>query len=332
MSASTIDVLIPSRDRPARLRRLLASLAVQRAEVGRVIVLANGLDRRMQRPYERLVGDHPGVELVVLPAPGKARALNAGIARCQAEWIAFLDDDVVVLPGWARAFLSSTAAGGTCFQGRIRFAQRVYEDRAAMALYDKYRMLPQVDPPRDGIERRAMVGANCMAARRALLEVGGFNERLGPGASGLDEDTEISRRLRSRGHTIRYVQTAAVEHDFRASRMTAQAMDAYCASLGRGRAIMRPGRSHASILWQALVWGGREAFAALVGWERQRLRSRCKRLIYQEMFASVRASTTLIPERAGAPQLRLVEPLRPDDSAHAPASMARRAAATLAEP
>lgn len=289
-SGPAFDILIASRNRPARLRRLLESLEGERDQLERVLVLANGLDRRVRRPYQDLAHAHPEVEFVELDAPGKARALNAGLERSDAEWIGFLDDDVRVMPGWAQAYKQAAASGGQCFQGRIRFAPNIYADAGAMALYQTFRMLPHVDPPADGSSRRALVGANFMVSRQALRSVGGFDERLGPGASGLDEDTDVSRRLRKLGQTIRYVQGAAVEHHFCSRRLTPEGRDRYCASLGRGRAIMRPDRSRLSTLGQALLWGARECAAAACLLERQRVHSRSKRLIYQEMLAFLRST------------------------------------------
>ena len=58
-----------------------------------------------------------------------------------------------------------------------------------------------------------------MAFRAAALrQVGSFDERLGPGAAGHEEETEISQRLRRAGLHIGYAPEALVWHEVDASR------------------------------------------------------------------------------------------------------------------
>jgi GT2 family glycosyltransferase len=47
----------------------------------------------------------------------------------------------------------------------------------------------------------------------ALRRVGFFDERLGPGAAGHEEETEISQRLRHAGFRIGYAPSALVYHE-----------------------------------------------------------------------------------------------------------------------
>src|SRR5206468_1871184 len=57
-------------------------------------------------------------------------------------------------------------------------------------------------------------GLNLAVRRDALLAVGGFNLRLGPraGRPSVGEESDLCLRLLARGHEIRYVPGAAVEH------------------------------------------------------------------------------------------------------------------------
>ncbi len=58
-----------------------------------------------------------------------------------------------------------------------------------------------------------------MAFRAAALgQVGPFDERLGPGAAGHEEETEISQRLRRAGLHIGYAPHALVWHEVDAAR------------------------------------------------------------------------------------------------------------------
>jgi GT2 family glycosyltransferase len=76
-----------------------------------------------------------------------------------------------------------------------------------------YLDLPLVDHGDRVVEVRGVIGAN-MAFRAAVLrQVGFFDERLGPGAAGHEEETEMSQRLRRAGLRIGYAPKAVVYHD-----------------------------------------------------------------------------------------------------------------------
>jgi GT2 family glycosyltransferase len=56
----------------------------------------------------------------------------------------------------------------------------------------------------------------------ALRQVGHFDERLGPGAAGHEEETEMSQRLRRYGYRIGYAPAAIVYHEVDPSRASRQ--------------------------------------------------------------------------------------------------------------
>jgi GT2 family glycosyltransferase len=63
---------------------------------------------------------------------------------------------------------------------------------------------------------RIGAGAN-MAFRREVFErLGGFDERLGAGAAGCSEDSEMWYRVLAAGHSCRYEPAAVVRHQHRA--------------------------------------------------------------------------------------------------------------------
>ena len=117
----TYDVVIPTAGRPS-LRALLAALAAGPGPAPERVVVVD--DRR--RAAEPLLGS-PGcrpcaVEVVRGPARGPAAARNAGWRAGAADWVVFLDDDVVPEPGWRAALAADLAAAGPDVggvQGRI---------------------------------------------------------------------------------------------------------------------------------------------------------------------------------------------------------------------
>jgi histidinol-phosphate phosphatase family protein len=176
----TVDVCIPSLGRPS-LPRLLESLAPERGPLGRVVVV----DDRRGAPTPLPV---PGwVEVVRGRGRGPAAARNDGWRSLAGEWVAFLDDDVVVPEGWSaalRADVEAAAAGVAGVQGRIRVP------------------LPAGRPPTDwernvaGLEDARWATADMAFRRDALAAVGGFDERF---RRAYREDSDLALRLLAAG-------------------------------------------------------------------------------------------------------------------------------------
>ncbi|MEO6500671.1 MAG: HAD-IIIA family hydrolase [Jatrophihabitantaceae bacterium] len=130
-----------------------------------------------------------GWQITVLRSGGRgpAAARNAGWRACDGDWVAFLDDDVLVSPAWLADLEHDLAAapamvGGS--QGQIEVP------------------LPTGRPPRDwergtaGLASAAWITADMAYRRSALLDCGGFDERF-PRA--FREDSDLALRMLDRG-------------------------------------------------------------------------------------------------------------------------------------
>ena len=198
----TYDVVVPTIGRPS-LAALLASLAAAEGPLpGRVFVVDDRRERShaLQLPELQTLGER--VHVIPGAAAGPAAARNRGWLRSQAAWIAFLDDDVVVEPGWRRklvADLAACAASDAGSQGRVSVP------------------LPAQRRPTDwernvrALETSRFITADCAYRREALRATGGFDERF-PRA--YREDAEFALRLLRRGGTIA-VGTRRIEHPVR---------------------------------------------------------------------------------------------------------------------
>jgi hypothetical protein len=165
MLGTDIDIVVPTIGRPT-LDVLLDSLRQQGVDTERVIV----------------VHDRDG--------RGPAATRNAGWRVSSARWIAFLDDDVVVEPGWFDRLRSDVARcdpSTAATQGRITVP------------------LPIERPPTDwernvaGLERALFATADMAYRRDALEAVDGFDERF-PRA--YREDADLALRVLAAGYTI----------------------------------------------------------------------------------------------------------------------------------
>jgi glycosyltransferase involved in cell wall biosynthesis len=133
---------------------------------------------------------------------GPAATRNEGWRRSSGDLVCFLDDDVVVDPGWARAMLEAHRAHpDAVLQGRTE------PDPAEAGLQDAFshsRSVTALD----------WNYATCnIAYPRALLErLGGFDEAYRfPSA----EDTELGWRAREAGAPTRFVDAARAWHAVR---------------------------------------------------------------------------------------------------------------------
>jgi hypothetical protein len=180
----TFDVVVPTSGRPA-LGRLLRSLAAAEGpRPGRLIVV----DDRPGRG-RALEVDSGGLPLEVMRSGGRgpAAARNAGWRRSEAEWVAFLDDDVVCPPRWLealRADLAGLPREVAASQGRIVVP------------------LPEGRRPTDwerqvkGLEEALWATADIAYRRVALSALGGFEEAF-PRA--YREDADLALRAQAAG-------------------------------------------------------------------------------------------------------------------------------------
>jgi GT2 family glycosyltransferase len=146
------------------------------------------------------------------PRPGKCRAQNQAIARAHGDILVFLDDDVVAAADYLAA-VEAFFAGNPEFaamKGRILPEEDPGRKLGEAACYAE---LPLVDHGESVIEVKGVVGANMAFRTEALAALDGFDERLGPGAAGDEEETEMSVRLRRAGMKIGYAPRAVVYHE-----------------------------------------------------------------------------------------------------------------------
>jgi glycosyltransferase involved in cell wall biosynthesis len=204
---AAISVVIPTRNRPTWLRKCLDALLPLLQADDEVIVV----DSASTTSDTAEVAQQAGVRLVTAPRPGSSLARNLGWQAARHDLIAFVDDDVTVLPGWPDAVAAALGrADVEWMTGWIG----VPPDQLH---------LPEPNPVMLSVEPRVLdrdctgalgASANCGFRRSALVQSGGFDERFGPGtwvAAG--EDQELFDRLvldNCRGY---YEPAARVYHD-----------------------------------------------------------------------------------------------------------------------
>lgn len=246
---SALAIIVATRNREPRLRRLLASVFAMTA-VDRLAPTVVVADDGSTDDTARTVGDvaaaHPTVRHLPLQPGGKSRALNAAVRATSAPLLAFVDDDVELDRDWLVAvdgYFGRHDVGAA--QGTIRLPPEAAADPRIAAAVERWHTIPRCDHGPTVAETSSLIGANMMITRRAFARVGLFDERLGPGAAGASEDTELAARLRAAGERIGYVADAIVYHAVEPDRLSAGYFRALHEARGRSRIYYkhRPGGS-----------------------------------------------------------------------------------------
>ena len=195
----SLTVVVPTRDRPAQLAGCLAALSPQLRPEDQLLVV----DSAGRVPVA------VDAEVLRLELPGASRARNAGWRAAAGTEVAFLDDDVRVAPGWRDAVDGALHA--------VAFAcGRVAVPQAQLGVERPVAVTPDV--PETLLDRHSPqvlgVSANLIVRKDVLAQVGGFDERLGPGTwFCAAEDVELLDRLLMAGHPGRYAPALLAHHE-----------------------------------------------------------------------------------------------------------------------
>jgi succinoglycan biosynthesis protein ExoM len=104
-----VSICVATHRRPRGLARLLASLDALETPAGvttEIVVVDNDAAGRARLDASQHGRLPTAVSWCVEPEPNIAGARNRAVREARGEWVAFVDDDEVVEPGWLRAFWS----------------------------------------------------------------------------------------------------------------------------------------------------------------------------------------------------------------------------------
>lgn len=221
VGAASVAVVVCTRNRPDQLRRCLQSLR-ELSEIPDEILV---VDNAPTDDATRKVALDAGVTYVLEPTPGLSHARNAGIAATTSDIIAFTDDDVVHHEDWLTRLLAGFCAvdvmsvTGLVLPASLEGdAQLAFEDLVG-GFGQGFRELDfdnawmQRHRSRTPPVWKIGAGASVAFRRSAFDRVGLFDTRLGAGAAGCSEDSELWYRLLAGGWRCRY-EPAAVAHHF----------------------------------------------------------------------------------------------------------------------
>ncbi len=217
----SVSVIIPTYNGIAHLAPCVRGLAstLSRDFNGEVLIVDDGSGPETTAGLERLEARHPWLRVVRSARNGGFIAsCNRGAREAQGEYLVFLNDDTVPLPGWLGALLRTFV--GRCDAGAVG-GRLVYPDgslqEAGGIIYrdgsganfgrgdyqvdaSVYRHLRRVD---------YCSGALLATPRSLFNELGGFDRRYRPAYY---EDTDYCFQVRAEGLGVYYQPEATVVH------------------------------------------------------------------------------------------------------------------------
>lgn len=237
-------VLVCTRGRAELIPRCLHSIASVLGESDQLLVVEAGSSSARKLVAE--LGD-ARCQWLAAGLPGKSRQLNHGIRAARHEVILMTDDDCSVRRGWidamAAAFLEPDV--GLAF-GPVDGLSRLPSSVPGKPLP------PGPAPP---AMWRFSHGAAMAVRRSAAFEVGGFDERLGPGAAVHGEEADLLLRMQAAGWRCWAADAPAVQHlEWRTEAQNLRNLLVYERGAGAwaGAALRRDPSGAAGAVWTRL--------------------------------------------------------------------------------
>ena len=290
-----VSLLIATRDRRDSLQRCLDAIGRARAAGPLEVIVVDNGSRDGTAAFLDDYGRSAPFTLVSLreSAPGKSRALNAGLARAAGDVIVFSDDDVYLAPDYFERLGEIVERDEVDYcGGRI-----LLHDPTDLPMAIRTTTKPERFLPHAFIAAGAIGGGN-MAFRREVLEaIGGFDPMLGPPTAFACEDVDLVARASAAGFVGGYFPDLLVYHHH--GRKTRAQETALARNYAWGR-----GAYFAKFI---LARGTRHQYLRRCYWHWRAVSLRVAR---QEMWGGLRYLLARLFTRAAAPPR---VPVRPSD-------------------
>jgi glycosyltransferase involved in cell wall biosynthesis len=206
-----IAAVICTRNRGDVVARAAASVLANDHPSFRLIVVDQSSDDRSEQAMKALQGD-PRLQFLRSRTVGVSRARNDGLNLCDTEIVCFTDDDCEVPPTWLRDMQQIFAIYPRVVATFCSVREGPHN--RAEGFIPSYECAgTRVIGQRSAKHTARGMGAGLALRRREMLELGGFDEELGPGARFPScEDGDIIVRVLLRGYQVCETDSTHVIH------------------------------------------------------------------------------------------------------------------------
>lgn len=196
-------MVVPTVGRVELLERCLKSVLDCRPGPAEVLVVDQSRGDRVAQLIARLA--HPGLRRVEDTGRGIGRALNTGLRTAQHELVLVTHDDCRVAVDWVGVAVGVlTARPSLLLTGRV-------EPATDVGHVPSCKTDPTVEEHEGGFRYDLLYCNNWGAMRRAVVEIGGFDERAGLRLAA--EDCDLCFRWTASGRPVRYDPAMVVWHE-----------------------------------------------------------------------------------------------------------------------
>ena len=310
MNPPSVSVVICTLGRRQRLEDCLAALSRQTLSSFEIIViLGPGAPET-----ETFLWQQPDVQTLKTERRNLSASRNLGLEAARAPIVAYCDDDVIAEPGWlkhlVRPFEDPAVAGsggkvlgttdgevGVTFNcGVVRLSGRQIDVCEQPGEYNDA----------GGPWYNRVCGCSCAFRRRALLQIGGFDEYI----EFAYEETDVCVRLIHAGYSIVHVPNAVLMHLEAAGgyRHNALVRNWYCEiknqayfGLKNRTGLLSAARTCARVTARCLALGARFEFASrralLTAQQRRQYRRDVCRALIRGTRDGLQAPRNRLPNR-----------------------------------
>lgn len=204
------SLIIGSRNRPQLLLETVESV-LRGDELPTELVIIDQSDKPHPSLKDWKHSDSCEIRYLWRRSTGVCRARNEGIVAARYDLVALTDDDLCATPTWYGSLIHSLVEAGprSVVTGRVLpgAAERPGGFVPALVTSQEYK----VYEGRIGTD--VLVTCHMAMHRSTFEEVGGFDDRLGPGTRfPAADDNDYGFRLLERGYRIIYVPEAIIYH------------------------------------------------------------------------------------------------------------------------
>ena len=201
-----IDIVIPCFNDGKSLQQCLNSILSQKtSRLFRVLVVNNNSTDNS----EEIVKTFPQVTLLQEPKQGRSFARNKGIHESEADYICFIDADVILEQDWLEYMVSKMEQSALYGGGESHVSVRVSDESDLfMQLRAGNKVGRELMLQMRSYDYPMLNSAACIYRRKALVEINGFDENLNS-----YEDIDLSRRVALNGWIL-YTEKNAKAYSF----------------------------------------------------------------------------------------------------------------------
>lgn len=232
-----ISLVVCTFNRARLLASALASLEAQTAPAGQyeIIVVDNNSTDDTQGVVDGAARCATNLRLVREPQQGLSHARNRGWRAARAPYVAYLDDDATMPPGWVKAALDVIDDVAPDVFGGPYHAS--YTEGKPRWFDDAYASLTFGNKPRVLARGEYLSGSNIVIRRDLLGRLRGFDTKLGMQGRALayGEEPDLINRVRQAlpGAVVYYDPALYIHHLVHPDKMTLRWMARYQFSVGR---------------------------------------------------------------------------------------------------